>query len=202
MNLDSRPLLASLADPIALFEYGIADGSPTTRVLNMDPALPIWVRGATLELGVELTHARLRAEHAGLACEVARRTPERRSAPSAHAFCGSAAGGKRLAGSPHVGASLAAKLLPLRNDDRALSAAPSSALSPSVDEVAFTGAEFLCISARCHVPGTALLASGHEAIIAYGFEISHDYCEIARRRLAEIDAQPNLFEPKPEQLTL
>ena len=34
------------------------------------------------------------------------------------------------------------------------------------------------------------------------FEISAEYCEIARRRLAEIDAQPNLFEPKPEQLRL
>jgi site-specific DNA-methyltransferase (adenine-specific) len=35
-----------------------------------------------------------------------------------------------------------------------------------------------------------------------GFEISPEYCDIARDRLARIDAQPSLFQPKPEQLTL
>jgi DNA modification methylase len=50
--------------------------------------------------------------------------------------------------------------------------------------------------------GTTLVAAKKLGRHFLGFEISHDYCEIARRRLAEIDAQPNLFEPKAEQLTL
>jgi site-specific DNA-methyltransferase (adenine-specific) len=35
-----------------------------------------------------------------------------------------------------------------------------------------------------------------------GFEISPEYCEIARKRLDAIDAQPTLFEAKPEQQEL
>jgi site-specific DNA-methyltransferase (adenine-specific) len=35
-----------------------------------------------------------------------------------------------------------------------------------------------------------------------GFEISPEYCAIARDRLARIDSQPTLFAPKPEQLQL
>ena len=34
------------------------------------------------------------------------------------------------------------------------------------------------------------------------FEISEEYCRIARERIARIEAQPSLFEPKPEQLIL
>ena len=50
--------------------------------------------------------------------------------------------------------------------------------------------------------GTTLVAAKKLGRHFLGFEISHDYCEIARRRLAEIDAQPSLFEAKAEQLTL
>jgi len=50
--------------------------------------------------------------------------------------------------------------------------------------------------------GTTLVAAKKLGRHFLGFEISPEYCEIARRRLAEIDAQPSLFEPKPEQMTL
>lgn len=50
--------------------------------------------------------------------------------------------------------------------------------------------------------GTTLVAAKKLRRHFLGFEISAEYCEIARRRLAEIDAQPNLFEAKPEQLSL
>jgi len=50
--------------------------------------------------------------------------------------------------------------------------------------------------------GTTLVASKKLGRHFLGFEISPEYCAIARRRLAEIDAQPSLFAPKPEQLTL
>ena len=50
--------------------------------------------------------------------------------------------------------------------------------------------------------GTTLVAAKKLGRHFLGFEISHDYCEIARKRLAEIDAQPSLFEPKPEQMEL
>ena len=51
--------------------------------------------------------------------------------------------------------------------------------------------------------GTTLVAAKKLGRHFLGFEISHDYCEIARKRMAEIDAQPSLFEkPKAEQLTL
>lgn len=53
------------------------------------------------------------------------------------------------------------------------------------------------------------LGSGTTAVAAkklgrhyLGFEISEAYCAIARKRLDEIDAQPTLFEPKPEQMSL
>lgn len=53
------------------------------------------------------------------------------------------------------------------------------------------------------------LGSGTTAVAAkklgrhfLGFEISPEYCEIARRRLALVEAQPTLFEKKPEQLSL
>lgn len=50
--------------------------------------------------------------------------------------------------------------------------------------------------------GTTLVAAKKLGRHYLGFEISAEYCEISRRRLAEIDAQPTLFEPKPEQLSL
>jgi DNA modification methylase len=52
------------------------------------------------------------------------------------------------------------------------------------------------------------LGSGTTAVAAkklgrhyLGFEISPEYCEIARKRLDAIDAQPSLFAPKPEQMS-
>jgi methylase of polypeptide subunit release factors len=50
--------------------------------------------------------------------------------------------------------------------------------------------------------GTTLVAARKLGRHFLGMEISPEYCAIARKRLAEIDAQPNLFEPKPEQLKL
>ena len=51
------------------------------------------------------------------------------------------------------------------------------------------------------------LGSGTTAVAAkklgrhfLGFEISPEYCKIANERIALVEAQPNLFEPKPEQL--
>jgi DNA modification methylase len=35
-----------------------------------------------------------------------------------------------------------------------------------------------------------------------GFEISPEYCRIAEERIALVEMQPNLFQPKPEQLIL
>lgn len=53
------------------------------------------------------------------------------------------------------------------------------------------------------------LGSGTTAVAAkklgrhyLGFEISPEYCEIARKRLDAIDAQPTLFAPKVEQMQL
>jgi site-specific DNA-methyltransferase (adenine-specific) len=53
------------------------------------------------------------------------------------------------------------------------------------------------------------LGSGTTAVAAkklgrhfLGFEISEEYCRIARERIALVEAQPSLFEPKPEQLSL
>jgi hypothetical protein len=50
--------------------------------------------------------------------------------------------------------------------------------------------------------GTTLVAAKKLGRHFLGFEISPEYVAIARDRLARIDAQPNLFEPKPEQLQL
>ena len=53
------------------------------------------------------------------------------------------------------------------------------------------------------------LGSGTTAVAAkklgrhfLGFEISPEYCKIAEERIALVEAQPNLFIPKPEQLGL
>jgi DNA modification methylase len=35
-----------------------------------------------------------------------------------------------------------------------------------------------------------------------GFEISEEYCRMARERIALVEAQPCLFDPPAEQLTL
>lgn len=50
--------------------------------------------------------------------------------------------------------------------------------------------------------GTTLVAAKKLGRHFLGFEISPEYCEIARKRLALIDAQPTLFDKKPEQMTL
>jgi site-specific DNA-methyltransferase (adenine-specific) len=50
--------------------------------------------------------------------------------------------------------------------------------------------------------GTTLVACKRQGVHFLGMEISPDYCAIARDRLARIDAQPNLFQPKPEQMSL
>jgi DNA modification methylase len=66
--------------------------------------------------------------------------------------------------------------------------------------------------AEKHVAETILdpfLGSGTTAVAAkklgrhfLGFEISETYCEIARNRIALVEAQPNLFQPKAKQLSL
>jgi DNA modification methylase len=50
--------------------------------------------------------------------------------------------------------------------------------------------------------GTTLVAAKKLGRHFLGFEISPEYCEIARKRLDAIDAQPSLFEQKPEQISL
>jgi site-specific DNA-methyltransferase (adenine-specific) len=50
--------------------------------------------------------------------------------------------------------------------------------------------------------GTAVVVAKQLGRHFLGFEISEQYCEIARRRLAEVEAQPLLFSAAPEQMTL
>jgi site-specific DNA-methyltransferase (adenine-specific) len=50
--------------------------------------------------------------------------------------------------------------------------------------------------------GTTLVAAAKLGRHFLGFEISPEYCAVARKRLALVEAQPNLFQPKAEQLTL
>jgi DNA modification methylase len=50
--------------------------------------------------------------------------------------------------------------------------------------------------------GTTLVAAAKLGRHFLGFEISPEYCAIARKRIALVEAQPNLFQPKAEQLTL
>jgi site-specific DNA-methyltransferase (adenine-specific)/modification methylase len=50
--------------------------------------------------------------------------------------------------------------------------------------------------------GTTLVAAKKLGKHFLGMELDPQYVAIARKRLAEIDAQPSLFEPKPEQMTL
>jgi DNA modification methylase len=50
--------------------------------------------------------------------------------------------------------------------------------------------------------GTTLVAAAKLGRHFLGFEISPEYCEIARNRIALVEAQPNLFTPRPEQLTI
>lgn len=49
--------------------------------------------------------------------------------------------------------------------------------------------------------GTTCIAAAKLGRHFLGFEISSAYCEIARKKIVEVEAQPTLFEPKPEQLT-
>ena len=48
--------------------------------------------------------------------------------------------------------------------------------------------------------GTTLVAAKKLGRHFLGFEISEEYCRIARERIARVEAQPNLFDPKPEQM--
>jgi site-specific DNA-methyltransferase (adenine-specific) len=50
--------------------------------------------------------------------------------------------------------------------------------------------------------GSTLVAAKKLGRHFLGFEISPEYCEIARKRIALVEAQPTLFEPKPEQTEL
>lgn len=50
--------------------------------------------------------------------------------------------------------------------------------------------------------GTTLVAAKKLGRHFLGFEISEEYCRIARERLERIEAQPSLFEQKAEQLSL
>jgi DNA modification methylase len=50
--------------------------------------------------------------------------------------------------------------------------------------------------------GTTAVAAKKLGRHFLGFEISEEYCRIARERIALVEAQPNLFEKKPEQLQL
>lgn len=50
--------------------------------------------------------------------------------------------------------------------------------------------------------GTTAVAAKKLGRHFLGFEISEEYCRIARERIALVEAQPNLFEPKAEQLNL
>jgi site-specific DNA-methyltransferase (adenine-specific) len=59
----------------------------------------------------------------------------------------------------------------------------------------------LCVDPFCG-SGTTLVAAKKLGRHFLGFEISPEYCEISRDRLARIDAQPNLFQAPPEQLSL
>lgn len=47
--------------------------------------------------------------------------------------------------------------------------------------------------------GTTLVAAKKLGRHFLGFEISPEYCQIARDRIARVEAQPSLFEKKPEQ---
>jgi site-specific DNA-methyltransferase (adenine-specific) len=50
--------------------------------------------------------------------------------------------------------------------------------------------------------GSTLVAAAKLGRHFLGFEISPAYVEIARKRIALVEAQPNLFQPKAEQLEL
>jgi site-specific DNA-methyltransferase (adenine-specific) len=50
--------------------------------------------------------------------------------------------------------------------------------------------------------GTTLVAAKKLGRHFLGFEISPEYCQIARDRLARIDAQPSLFTQPPQQMTI
>lgn len=50
--------------------------------------------------------------------------------------------------------------------------------------------------------GSTLVAAKNLGRHFLGFEISAEYCAIARDRIARIEAQPTLFEPKPEQMKI
>jgi site-specific DNA-methyltransferase (adenine-specific)/modification methylase len=50
--------------------------------------------------------------------------------------------------------------------------------------------------------GTTAVAAKKLGRHFLGFEISEEYCRIARERIAMVEAQPNLFDKKPEQIKL
>ena len=83
MNLDSRALVASLTDRLALSKDAVADWSPTPAILNMDSSFPIRVSSSTMEFGIVLSHAGHLAKDTGLALEVTSRSVEFNAAPAA-----------------------------------------------------------------------------------------------------------------------
>jgi site-specific DNA-methyltransferase (adenine-specific)/modification methylase len=50
--------------------------------------------------------------------------------------------------------------------------------------------------------GSTLVAAKKLGRHFLGFEIAAEYCEVARQRLAAVEAQPSLFDPKAEQLSM
>lgn len=50
--------------------------------------------------------------------------------------------------------------------------------------------------------GTTLVAAKKLGLHSIGMELNPDYVRIAEERIQLVEAQPNLFTPKPEQLTL
>jgi hypothetical protein len=50
--------------------------------------------------------------------------------------------------------------------------------------------------------GSTLIAAKKLGRHFLGFEVVPEYVQAARDRIARVEAQPSLFEPKPEQLTL
>lgn len=207
MHLDSLPLVASFTHPAAFSEHRTADRAPTSGVLDMNSAAPIRVRFPAMEFREELPHTGHRAKHPRLVLEIAGWPIEVRTAPRAQPGGSSASRRERLAGFPCISAQLGAELPVSCNRGSTSGAFVRANHAPSGDEVAVIGAVLRNSTITRMKSGTTVFACGflllsHINSITHCFEIGSDYCAIARRRMDEIDAQPSLFQSKPEQLTL